>query len=475
MNDSPRSGFSLRDFLAQIRRRFPWPPTTPPVVRPESPAIKAARVRAQFAVIERALGDQDGVAMAGPEGPEQSTDPANCKYLFRPGHALVRDNTDDKRYFDEFLRFFEGRADDFDGPPTRDDSRRLPIGLVSVRMPNRRDEGDAVLRTLEEVDDDRRRRGDPDPVAQPDHVLYVTPKGLYCPATEPAVPRVGTPLPPVNRVTETGLGVRVSVVDTGWWKASASHPATKRWMHDVTSDPEDEEQLKNGTTIEEYGGHGTFVAGVIKCLAPGARVEIEGALPKGGAVYESDICEQIKQALDEDDLPQLISISAGTYTWKNMGLLGFEMLMATFGLDGVRTIVVAAAGNDETDDPFYPAAYSWVVGVGSVDSDKARSTFSNFGKSVDVYARGRDLVNAFPVGEYVTHYPENMPNGVGEVRKFDGLAQWSGTSFAAPMVTGAIAAQMTATGNLTDPTKAYKELLQAAPSGPDGKKVIGPL
>lgn len=269
------------------------------------------------------------------------------------------------------------------------------------------------------------------------------------------------------------------MVDTGWWKAAASHPITKNWVADVQADPEDEEVL-TGSVIHEYAGHGTFVAGVIKCLAPGARVEVEGALTHGGAVYESDICEQLEQALDEDDLPQLISISAGTYTRKNLGLLGFEILMAKKGADdGVKTIVIAAAGNDESNDPFYPAAYDWVVGVGSVDLDGKRSKFSNYGKWVDVYARGRDLVNAFPVGTYTCHYPENKTpqtqSGTPDVRHFDGLARWSGTSFATPMVTGAIAAHMSATGNLDDPKKAYDELFQAAQTGPGGEKIIGPL
>ncbi|UMG94039.1 S8 family serine peptidase [Nocardioides sp. TF02-7] len=219
---------------------------------------------------------------------------------------------------------------------------------------------------------------------------------------------------------------------------------TTPWLSGVVADPSDVETV-DPAAIHPYAGHGTFVAGVVRCLAPATRVEVEGALPHGGAVYESEICRQLSEALDDDDHPQLISISAGTHTRRDFALLSFEMLAAAYGLDdGEETLVIAAAGNDGSDEPFWPAAFPWVVSVGSVDPDSAVSDFSNVGRWVDVYARGRDIVNAFPEGTYTCYEPPN----VGEVRSFKGIAQWSGTSFSTPVVTGLVAARMSATGGV---------------------------
>ena len=97
-------------------------------------------------------------------------------------------------------------------------------------------------------------------------------------------------------------------------------------------------------------------------------------------------------------------------------------------------MLVAAAGNDSWAAPFWPAAFDWCVGVGSLDRDGRVSAFSNFGVSADVYALGRNLVNAFPDGTFECHETPDK----GDIRVFStGMARWSGTSFSAPVVAGA--------------------------------------
>ena len=465
MTDPSRPAFPLGLVRQLLRRlRLPWKgrgsvAPAEPSGEQETRDLALATLRVQVDIIRRAF--DDGVVAGPREGIDPPRDAAETYYLYRPGHALVGEKDLERvaRYLDEGGERFRGSLDRVAEPSP---------GLVLVSLPGRTDGADEVLATLDELD----RELGPG-VVTPDHVVYVTPTGRMCPATEPEQPRHSTPRPEQARDDSAGKGVRVSVVDTGLWTDAVTSPVTP-WMSGVLADPTDVETI-NPADIHTYGGHGTFVAGVVRCFAPASRVEVEGVLVNGGAVYESEIVKQLDEALREEDHPQLISISAGTHTRGDFALLAFEMLAAAHGLDdGEETIIVAAAGNDGSSDPFWPAAFPWVTAVGSVDPDGTVSDFSNVGESwVDVYALGRDLVNAFPKGTYTCHEPANA----GQVRHFDGLAQWSGTSFATPVVTGLVAARMSATGETA--RQARDAVLAAGTSAVDPRgghiTIVGPL
>jgi hypothetical protein len=90
-------------------------------------------------------------------------------------------------------------------------------------------------------------------------------------------------------------------------------------------------------------------------------------------------------------------------------------------------VVVAAAGNNNTNANIYPCSYENVICVGSVDADGSISAFSNYGGEVDILAPGDQILSTIPT----SFIPLKM-----NIQGYDIL---SGTSQAAPYVSAAAA------------------------------------
>lgn len=348
-----------------------------------------------------------------------------------------------------------GDADAGDAPV-----RRVVPGLVVLSLPTPLPDTEplTVPGVLEIID---RRLGTG--IATPNHVLTVAGDTGPCPATEPEVVYDGIEPYPSVCPGDAGAGISIYMADTGllWYPGDspaapdpAAHPPevvtnsgnAHSWLAGVTGTLDRLEDFSGANVIGPYEGHGTFVAGVARCMAPGADIFVANAFKVAGSTLETHLARHLDAALA--DGYDIFHLSITAPTRKDLPLKSFEhWLRRLRQYKGVACVV--AAGNSGVRVPTWPANFPGMVAVGALAADwRSRALFSNYGPWVDVYAPGRDLVNAFATGTYTCYVdPYGPHNGQpGQTREFYGMAKWSGTSFSTPIVTGLIAARMSRTG-----------------------------
>ncbi|MBO3749182.1 S8/S53 family peptidase [Streptosporangiaceae bacterium NEAU-GS5] len=330
-----------------------------------------------------------------------------------------------------------------------------------------------LSRVIREI---RTRLADSDPTVESDpaaaafpkvsrvHIMSVT-GGNLCSADEPA-PTTRPLKPPLAGDDNAGSGVQVTICDTGLVYGYQQHSWLRTGVTGDVGAPNS--HLDAAQTILPHAGHGTFVAGVLRSAAPGAEVYVSNAMRYIGAAAEEEAGHAIMEALGSGDWPPIICLAAGTLTENDAFLLGLSDFLIALRDHHADTVLIAAAGNDGVTTKFWPAAHAvepgWedaVVSVGALREDgQGRACFSNHGDWVRVYAQGERMVNAFVTGVYSYDYDYTnrcrfydpplylgctciAPYFAHARVPFDtALAQWSGTSFAAPLVAAHIATYM---------------------------------
>lgn len=232
-----------------------------------------------------------------------------------------------------------------------------------------------------------------------------------------------------------GDGARVIVLDT---PAAASSPLAGGWL-DRRSDSFPANTPGAVTELVSASGHSTFVAGLILSQAPAATLKVTKVLNQQGYATAWEVAKAIVAAgLEGADV---INLSLVCYTRDNMPPMAIAQAVSR--LDP-RIVVVAAAGNhgDNVDQeiarrPAWPAALPSVIAVGAATSDGVPDKITPRDVPwVDVLARGIDVTSSYVNDEV------NVTDQDGRTTRarFKGYATWDGTSFAAGLVSGAVAA-----------------------------------
>jgi hypothetical protein len=200
--------------------------------------------------------------------------------------------------------------------------------------------------------------------------------------------------------------------------------------------------------IGTHWGHGTFIAGLLRQAAPQAQVLSMRLMDSAGSVDSGAVVNALKWlARPHAALPRIVLMAFGRQASPHDPALD-DLRCAVRTLTDRGVTVVASAGNDSSSDPVYPAAFAAeagipVISVGAIVGRHKMAPYSNFGPWVKAGWLGTDIVSIHPQTYRNAGGNQIQPNAIDtptEPRKADSFAWWSGTSFAAAIVAGGLAA-----------------------------------
>ncbi|HWO89198.1 MAG TPA: S8 family serine peptidase [Gemmatimonadales bacterium] len=212
------------------------------------------------------------------------------------------------------------------------------------------------------------------------------------------------------------------------------------------------------STYTGPGGHGLHVAGTIGAVGNDGvggtgvnwtvRIRPVRALNSGGSGSTYDIAQAILYAAGlpaDNGSGGTVQASSGARIINlSLGGPGTNTFLqnAVTSATAAGALLIAAAGNDGTSTPNYPAAYSEVVSVTAVGPDFLLASYSTYGSTVDLAAPGGDIADGgIDYGVYSTRWNFGTNSATYE--------SINGTSMAAPHVSGVAALLLAQTPSLT--------------------------
>lgn len=268
-------------------------------------------------------------------------------------------------------------------------------------------------------------------------------------------------------VSEAGRGVRVAMLDT----PVMAHPQLLGRF--VAPPGAFIRQPGAAATLKVTQGHGTFVAGLILRGAPGVELEVRKVLEDDAT---GDAWAAAKEMVRLAGYGvEILNLSCGLFTDDDEPPLVLSRAVEQLS-PGV--VIVAAAGNHgdvgqvrERPElqglthvtPMWPAALDDVVAVDAADDRGELATFSPRAPWVDLVAPGKEVESTYLDGNVTTErMAKDGTRAKSPLGRFHGFARWSGTSFAAAAVSGALAAR-TQPGHVSA-REALQKLLQPSPA-----------